>query len=158
VELTLAGLLRLSPKGESAPPYNALVVKFRPGVSLQLGELSARVEGLGPYAISGPSTPADLVNFGQLEDLPLLLGLALGLAALLTIAHLLLTSVRRRRRDLAVLRALGFRRDGRAAALVRRPGGGRPGLGRRDSGRPRHLRQPRPSCRGAADGVSTCLP
>ena len=109
-ELTLAGLLRLPPKGESAPPYNALIVKFRPGVSLPQGlsELSARVEGLGPYAVSGPSTPADLVNFGQLEDLPLLLGLALGLVALLTIAHLLLTSVRRRRRDLAVLRALGF--------------------------------------------------
>jgi ABC-type lipoprotein release transport system permease subunit len=36
------------------------------------------------------------------------LGLALGLLALLTITHLLLTSVHRRRRDLAVLRALGF--------------------------------------------------
>ena len=48
------------------------------------------------------------MNFGQLQSLPLLLGLALGLLALLTITHLLLTSVHRRRRDLAVLRALGF--------------------------------------------------
>ena len=109
-ELTVAGLLRLPPPGVSAPPYNGLVVKFGPGVPLQQGinSLTARIERLGPYAISGPSTPADLVNFGQLQDLPLLLGLALGLLALLTITHLLLTSVRRRRRDLAVLRALGF--------------------------------------------------
>ena len=109
-ELTVAGLLRLPPSGTQAPPYNGLVVKFRPGVPLQQGitALTARMERLGPYAISGPSTPADLVNFGQLQDLPLLLGLALGLLALLTITHLLLTSVHRRRRDLAVLRALGF--------------------------------------------------
>jgi ABC-type lipoprotein release transport system permease subunit len=109
-ELTVAGLLRLPPPGVSAPPYNGLVVKFGPGVPLQQGinSLTARIERLGPYAISGPSTPADLVNFGQLQDLPLLLGLALGLLALLTITHLLLTSVHRRRRDLAVLRALGF--------------------------------------------------
>jgi hypothetical protein len=57
-----------------------VVVKFGPGVPLQQGinSLTARIERLGPYAISGPSTPADLVNFGQLQDLPLLLGLALG--------------------------------------------------------------------------------
>jgi ABC-type lipoprotein release transport system permease subunit len=109
-ELTVPGLLRLPPPGMPAPPYNGLVVKFRPGVPPQQGinSLTARIERLGPYAISGPTTPADLVNFGQLQGLPLLLGLALGLLALLTISHLLLTSVRRQRRDLAVLRALGF--------------------------------------------------
>jgi hypothetical protein len=109
-ELTVPGLLRLPPPGTSAPPYNGLVVKFRPGVPLQEGisALTTRIERLGPYAIAGPTTPADLVNFGQLQSLPLLLGLALGLLALLTITQLLLTSVRRRRRDLAVLRALGF--------------------------------------------------
>ena len=90
-ELTVPGLLRLPPPHTSAPPYNGVVVKFRPGVPLQQGidSLTARIERLGPYAISGPSTPADLVNFGQLQDLPLLLGLALGLLALLTITHLL---------------------------------------------------------------------
>jgi putative ABC transport system permease protein len=109
-ELTVAGLLRVPPPGMSAPPYNGVMLTFRPGVPAQqgLGALTTRIERLGPYAISGPSTPADLVNFGQLQDLPLLLGLALGLLALLTITHLLLTSVRRQRRDLAVLRVLGF--------------------------------------------------
>jgi putative ABC transport system permease protein len=48
------------------------------------------------------------VKFGQVQDLPLLLGLCLGVLALLTIAHLLLTSVRRRRRDLEVPRDISF--------------------------------------------------
>jgi hypothetical protein len=58
-ELMVAGLLRLPPPGVSGLPYNGLVVKFRPGVPLQQGinSLTARIERLGPYAISGPSTP-----------------------------------------------------------------------------------------------------
>jgi putative ABC transport system permease protein len=51
-----------------------------------------------------------VVNFGRVQQLPLLLGIALSLLALLTIVHLLLTSVRRRRRDFAVLRSIGFTR------------------------------------------------
>ena len=72
--------------------------------------LAAREARLGPYVVQGPATPTDLVNFGRVQDLPLLLGVALSLLALLTIIHLLLTSVRRRRRDFAVLRSLGFTR------------------------------------------------
>jgi ABC-type antimicrobial peptide transport system permease subunit len=106
----VAGLRRLPPPGVPVPPYGVLIVKFRDGVPAQQGidSLAARIDRLGPYAVTGPSTPADLVNFGQLQDLPLLLGSALGLLALLTIAHLLLTAVHRRRHDLAVLRAIGF--------------------------------------------------
>ena len=59
------------------------------------------------------------MNFGQVQDLPLLFGLSLGVVALLTIVHLLLTSVRRRRRDLAVLRAVGFT-PGQVQATVAR--------------------------------------
>ena len=109
-ELTVAGLVGMAPHGITPPPYSALVVAFRPGADQQrsIGALAARLGALGPYAVSAAGTPADLVNFGQVEDLPLLLGLALGAAALLTLAHLLLTAVRRRRRDLAVLRVLGL--------------------------------------------------
>jgi ABC-type lipoprotein release transport system permease subunit len=109
-ELSAQGLRALAPPGSSLPPYNGLEVKFRSGLSQQqdIAALTARVAKVGPFAVTGPSTPVDLVNFGQLQDLPLLLGLALGLLSLLTIAHLLVTSVRRRHRDLAVLRALGF--------------------------------------------------
>jgi hypothetical protein len=109
-ELTLGGLLGMVPPGVTPPPYSALVIAFRPGTGSQqeISALAARLDALGPYAVAGAATPADLVNFGQVEDLPLLLGLALGAAALLTLAHLLLTAVHRRRRDLAVLRVLGL--------------------------------------------------
>jgi hypothetical protein len=109
-ELTVGGLVGLAPPGLTVPPFTGLVVRFRPGASQQqeITALAARVDRLGPFGVTGPTTPADLVNFGQLQDLPLLLGLCLGVLALLTIVHLLFTSVRRRRRDLAVLRALGF--------------------------------------------------
>ena len=65
---------------------------------------------MGPYAVLGPATPTDLVDFGQVQDLPLLLGGSLGVLALLTIGHLLSTSVRRRGRDLAILATIGFTR------------------------------------------------
>ena len=42
--------------------------------------------------------------------MPLLVGVALGALAVMTITHLLITSVRRRWRDFAVLRTIGFTR------------------------------------------------
>jgi ABC-type lipoprotein release transport system permease subunit len=52
--------------------------------------------------------PTNLVNFGQAVDFPLLLGLTLALFGAATLAHLLFVSVARRRRQLALLRVLGF--------------------------------------------------
>ena len=109
-EISLAGLNALKPASVQLPPVGTVLVQFHTGISPAAGidALGKRLQVLGPYAVLAPDTPADLVNFGQLQDLPLLVGLALGGLALLTIAQLLFTSVRRRRRDLAVLRALGF--------------------------------------------------
>jgi ABC-type lipoprotein release transport system permease subunit len=110
--LTVAGLHRLLPPGLPAPPLDTLLVRFGPGSSgpSELNAFAARAARLGPFAVQGPATPTDLVNFGRVQDLPLLLGIALSLLALVTVAHLLLTSVRRRRRDFAVLRSIGFTR------------------------------------------------
>jgi putative ABC transport system permease protein len=111
--LTLAGTQSLLPPGLSLPPLDTLFVRFRPSAATgqaQLDSFAAREARLGPFLTVGPATPADVVNFGRVQRLPLLLGGALSLLALLTIAHLLLTSVRRRRRDFAVLRTLGFTR------------------------------------------------
>lgn len=89
-----------------------MLLRFRPGAGgpATLDAFSARAARLGPFAIQGPATPTDVVNFGRVQDLPLLLGMALSLLALVTIVHLLLTSVRRRRRDFAVLRSIGLTR------------------------------------------------
>jgi hypothetical protein len=108
--LTLAGLHRLP--GVPPVPFDTLLVRFRPGTDPQArtGTLASQAARAGPFVVQGPATPTDLVNFGRVRNLPMLLGIALSGLALATIAHLLVTSVRRRRRDLAILRTLGFTR------------------------------------------------
>jgi hypothetical protein len=116
-EVTISQLRALLPHGTPLPPADHLFVRFRPGAgAAALAGLARRLTAVGPFAVEGPTTPADVVNFGQVDNLPLVLGGCFGALALLTIAHLLVTSVRRRRRDIAVLRAVGFsRRQVRAA-------------------------------------------
>jgi hypothetical protein len=111
-EVTPAALHGLAPPGFQFPPFDGLLARFRPGVSPSAGvaELAERLQRLGPIAVEEQSPPAGLLNFGEVQSMPLLLGGFLGVLALATIAHLLITSVRRRRRDLAVLRTIGFTR------------------------------------------------
>ena len=108
--LTVSGARQVP--GVLAVPLDTLLVRFRPGADPRtaMDTLTARVTRAGPFAVQGPPTPTDLVNFGRVRNLPMLLGIALSGLALLTIAHLLITSVRRRHRDFAILRALGFTR------------------------------------------------
>jgi len=54
------------------------------------------------------AVPVNLVNFGQAVDFPLLLGVTLALFGAATLAHLLFVSVARRRRQVALLKVLGF--------------------------------------------------
>jgi len=54
--------------------------------------------------------PTDIVNVGRIESAPLLLGGVLALLAAGTLVHVLVSAVRRRRRDLAILKTLGFTR------------------------------------------------
>jgi predicted lysophospholipase L1 biosynthesis ABC-type transport system permease subunit len=69
----------------------------------------ARLQALA----GGPSsavTPAEVTDFGGVRMLPLLIAGLFAIAAAAALAHALLTSIRRRRRDLAVLKTLGFTR------------------------------------------------
>ena len=70
----------------------------------------SRLADQGPFIVREAQKPTDLFNFGGVQSLPMLVGTALGALALATIAHLLTTSVRRRRRDFAILQAIGFTR------------------------------------------------
>ena len=108
--VTPAGLHYLVPGKGAVPPPDTIFVRFRPGVAPGAGRraLTARLAGPGNFLVDGPATPTDLLNFGQVQDLPQVLGTGLGAVALGTIAHLLITAVRRRQRDLAILRAMGF--------------------------------------------------
>ncbi len=62
--------------------------------------------------VGATTVPAKIVNANRVRPIPFVVaGVVAGLAVL-SLAHLLLTAVRRRRRDLAVLRALGTSRRG----------------------------------------------
>jgi ABC-type lipoprotein release transport system permease subunit len=52
--------------------------------------------------------PTDIVNFGRVERMPFVLGGILAVVAAAALAHLLLSAVLRRRRDLALLKTMGF--------------------------------------------------
>ena len=68
----------------------------------------ARFERQFSENVNELSVPVNLVNFGQAVDFPLLLGVTLALFGAATLAHLLFVSVARRRRQVALLKVLGF--------------------------------------------------
>ncbi len=96
--------------GDSAPPPDSVFVRFRRGIDPAriTAELQRRLEPPGAFTVLPPERPVDLVNFGRVQTLPLVLGGVLGAFAVITLVHLLVTSIRRRRRDLAVLKTLGL--------------------------------------------------
>jgi FtsX-like permease family len=55
-----------------------------------------------------PITPTSLVNFGEAVNFPLIFGGILALSGAATLVHLLVVSVSRRRREMGLLKALGF--------------------------------------------------
>jgi ABC-type lipoprotein release transport system permease subunit len=61
--------------------------------------------------------PGEIVNYRSMSKTPLYLGLALAFGAIVALALTLITSVRRRRRDLALLKTLGFTRRQLAAVV-----------------------------------------
>ena len=66
-------------------------------------------------AATGPQLPVEIDRLRQIDWLPVALTLLLGAFALLAVGHGLVTGVRRRRRELALLKTLGFvRRQVRA--------------------------------------------
>lgn len=94
--------------------------RIQPGVEENSAELvlvpgggrDATIARLRTLA-DGPSTavtPAEVANFGGVSSLPFLIAAVFGVAAAAALAHALLTSLRRRRRDLAVFKTLGFTR------------------------------------------------
>ncbi len=61
-----------------------------------------------PNITSQPVAPTSLVNFGEAVDFPLIFGAMLAVFGAATLAHLLVVSVSRRRREVGLLKVLGF--------------------------------------------------
>ncbi len=70
-----------------------------------------------PAAVNYPVPPTNLVNFGEAVNFPLIVGLVLILFGIATLLHVLVVSVTRRRREMGLLKALGFVRS-QVAAIV----------------------------------------
>ena len=101
---TAEGLERLE-----AEPDRALAVLVRAGAPSDTRErLTTGILGQ-PAGLEDP--PSSIVNFRRVRGIPGVLAAVLAALVVLTMIHALIVSIQRRRRDLAVLRALGA--DGR---------------------------------------------
>jgi predicted lysophospholipase L1 biosynthesis ABC-type transport system permease subunit len=103
VYLTFSGLQRMLPEARK----NVFLVRYRSGTddSAETAHLRAALDPL-PTRASGE--PREVQALSDVSGLPVLLGGVLALLAAAALAHTLISSVRRRRRDLAVLRTMGF--------------------------------------------------
>lgn len=129
--MSMDGLLRLFPKttatlnlalGEYAPGAHPAAVAER--VNSHLADMCAglpqKQRGDCPWGIHvDPPGSATIQDLGQSPGatalvkskyLPLALALLFAMAAAATLIHVLVTSIRRRRRDVAILKTLGFSR------------------------------------------------
>jgi ABC-type lipoprotein release transport system permease subunit len=99
---------RLSPPGTPSSP-GSFFVRLDP-TSDRRGAI-AQLQRDFPNTVVFPLKQSDLTNLERVGYLPGLLACLVALLALGTVAHALISSVRRRRRDLAILKTLGFARS-----------------------------------------------
>jgi hypothetical protein len=93
---------------------SGVLLEFRPGTDLDTQ--IERLQALGLEYVDAPVAPPAVEGLGNIRGLPLTLAVFFALIAVATVAHALVTTVRRRQRDLAVLRSMGLtRRDSRLA-------------------------------------------
>jgi hypothetical protein len=104
--LTFEGLRRLQPKLSQ----DVFTVRFAAGVD----PVSARnrlKKSLPDLAVDISPNVGNATDFGRIVNLPVILASLLALLAAATLIHTLLTIIRRRARDLAILKTLGFVRS-----------------------------------------------
>jgi hypothetical protein len=114
--VTATALARLAPRFDS----HQYVFDYRRGTSAAdraaaLGRIraAAQSEATG----SRIPEPSDIVAYREIRTTPTLLAAALAALAVLTWAHGLISSVRRRRREFALLKTMGFTRRQVSAAV-----------------------------------------
>ncbi len=104
---------------QGAPPVAALASLQH--IAAAANKVYAAAEG-GPggnqLAVQGVQRPAEIVNYKTIGLTPTVLVSGLALGAIVALALTLLASVRQRRRDLALLKTIGFVRRQLAAAVA----------------------------------------
>ena len=92
-------------------PRNIVLVRFRAGTDRAAG-VASLTRAIAPIPVASAALPRDLASFGRVDGLPSRWPRSSGVMAGAVLVYTLLTAIRRRRRDLAVLKTLGFlRRD-----------------------------------------------
>jgi ABC-type antimicrobial peptide transport system permease subunit len=112
--------------GHGKPPINFVLIRVAPGVDrgAEIRNVTTAFEQAhlcGDYnqcAISTTIRPTDVINYARVRSTPLALATVLAVLAIGVLANLLVSSIRRRRRDLAILKTLGFRRRQISAAVA----------------------------------------
>jgi hypothetical protein len=105
------------PPAGSQTDGRVVAVRFAPGTEVA-GAIGHLTSELGPLAqdVSAPSAPDELINLRNVRVLPDVLAGFLGLMGVAALSFVLFSSARRRRRDFAILRAMGMSR--RSARLT----------------------------------------
>jgi MacB-like periplasmic core domain/FtsX-like permease family len=120
--LTPGGYNRIFHGAHYAFKFHVATVSLRPGADVQavarrLHAVAAAIPGGKAFTFTPPDPLAEIQEVKDLELLPIALSAFLALLAVSAVGHALSTAVRRRRHDLAVLRALGMTR-GQARLVV----------------------------------------
>jgi ABC-type antimicrobial peptide transport system permease subunit len=115
--MTAAGLTRaVGPPSDNGEDY--LLLKWASDADVAAAEQRVtRIGGTDLFA-QAALLPTAVADLARIESLPLALGAFFALLACATVAHALVTTVRRRRHDLAVLRAVGFTRRQTRGAIA----------------------------------------
>jgi putative ABC transport system permease protein len=103
VYMTFAGLKQMLPEARR----NVYLVRFREHTDT-VAEVRHLRRALDPLPTRSSGEPREVAELSDVSGLPTLLGLLLALLIVATLGHTLVTSVRQRRRALAVLRTMGF--------------------------------------------------
>jgi predicted lysophospholipase L1 biosynthesis ABC-type transport system permease subunit len=104
--------------GSAEPPtvFNVFAVRFVPGTSVP-GAVRTLRHQFGPVVLR--QIPAqDVVNLENVDRLPLVISALVVLLGAATVGNSLIGTVRRRRRDIAVLKTIGFLRRQVAGAVA----------------------------------------
>jgi len=118
----------LNPQQSPIPGPNAVLVRVRSGVSsaaalASLDEVTAKVnaipgDGGAAGGVLAVLRPAEIVNYRSMGTTPAILSIGLAAGAVVALGLTLVASVRRRRRDLALLKTLGFTQRQLAAVVA----------------------------------------
>jgi len=103
-------LVPLLAGGDRPPVVVDLLVRWRPGADPE--QVLDRYQDRFPHLAEGEEISsgefADAVSFGGVQGAPLIVGSVLASLGAATLAHVLVTSIRSRRRDVAILKTVGF--------------------------------------------------